>query len=109
MWLTLLEVFASVLTASPLVPQALKQGIEDSLAAIGGIVSSGAVSDPSPATIMQAMLNTLTALKADPNLPAEMLDQITNLITIVQQTLAADAQAQTGVDESKLNEIEPLP
>lgn len=109
LFLALLSAITAALGAAPNIPKALIQGVKDALAAISAIVSSGAISNPSSSTVLLTLAGVLTALKADPNLPTDLLSQIQDLEVILQQALAADAEAQKGVDAAAIKPITPQP
>jgi hypothetical protein len=95
-----------VIQGAAKIPAVIKEALADIVATEGGVEASGAVQNPSLATVLAAITNTLVALKADPNLPADTLSKIQNFETIVQDAIAAEKLAQTG--EQPIGPLDPV-
>jgi hypothetical protein len=98
----LLNLLPGFLAAIPGLSAGLKQVIGDVTASAAAVISSGAVSSPSANTFLAAWLGIITALKADPSLPAGTLNAVSELEKAVQAALLNDAVASKVVDWSTI-------
>ena len=70
--------------AIPGIPAGIAQIIADISASVTAVLGSGALTQPAANTILMAWAGVITALKADPNLPASSLAAVAQLEKIVQ-------------------------
>ena len=105
----LLNILPVVAEAIPGINSTIKQVITDVVGSLGAVVSSGALSNANPTTILNAISGVTAALKSEPNIPPSVLNLIAALDRAAQAALAADQQAQQKVDPTTLKPIEPLP
>ena len=98
----LLNLLPGLLSAIPGISSSLKQVITDVSGSATAVLSSGALSTPSVNTVLAAWLGIINALKADPNLPANILSAVAQLEKAVQAALLQDVKAQAAVDWSTI-------
>lgn len=98
----LLNLLPGLLAGIPGISDKIKQIIADVTASASAVLASGVVTGPSVNTVMAAWLGVITALKGDPNLPANTLNAIAQLEKAVQAALTNDVTASTQVDWSKI-------
>lgn len=98
----------AILKGIPGISTTVQQLIADISSSVAAVLGSGAVTQPNVNTILAAWLGVITALKADPNLPAASLSAIAELEKIVQAVLAQDAVLAKSVDWSRLHPITPV-
>lgn len=92
----------------PNLPANIKQIIQDVAGSIKAIMASGVTTTVSPSTVLQALAGVIAVLKAEPNVPQDILDLIGALDRAAQAGIAADKAAQQGVDPTTLKPIEPV-
>jgi len=86
----------------------IKSIISDIAGSVSAIAASGALTTTNPSTVLVALQGVITALKSEPNIPANTLALIGALDRAAQAALAADATAQTKVDPTTLQPIAPV-
>jgi hypothetical protein len=102
-WIVLLlGVLPGLLSGIPQISAKIKQIITDVTASAAAVIASGVITGPSVNTVLAAWLGVVTALKADPNLPINMLNAIAELEKAIQAALINDVQASQLVDWSKI-------
>lgn len=97
-----------VLGGIPSIPSEVKQIVTDITASLRAVLTSGVTSNVNPTTVLQALAGVIAALKAEPNIPPDILDLIGALDRAAQAGLAADAAAQQKVDPTVLQPITPV-
>jgi len=105
----ILGLIPTVLKSIPGISAGIQQIIADISASVAAILGSGVITQPNANTILSAWLGVVTALKADPTLPASSLAAVAELEKIVQAVLIEDAALAKQVDWSKLLPITPVP
>jgi hypothetical protein len=98
----LLNLLPGLLSGIPQISGGIKQLISDVTSSISAILGSGVVSAPSVNTALSAWLGVITALKSDPNLPANTLNAIAQLEKAVQAAATNDLTASQSVDWTKI-------
>jgi len=97
-----------ILKSIPGIPANIQQLIADVSGAVAAVLGSGVATQPSLNTLLLAWVGVITALKNDPNLPANSLSAVAELEKIVQVTLTQDAQLAKSVDWTKFQPITPV-
>ena len=98
----LLNVLPGLLSGIPGISSKIKQIITDVTGSATAVIASGVVTGPAVNTVMAAWLGIITALKSDPNLPANTLNAIAELEKAISAALMNDVQASTTVDWTKI-------
>ncbi len=108
-WITLLVALLPVaVSAIPSIPGNIKQIITDITSSLGAIAASGVVQGPSVSNVLLALSGVIVALKAEPNIPSDVLTLIDALDRAAQAAMAADQVAQQKVDPSLVQPISPV-
>ena len=97
-----------VIQAIPSIPSAIKTVITDIVASLGAVANSGVIQAPNASNILIALSAVIAALKAEPNIPPDVLNLIAALDRAAQAALAADQLAQVKVDPTQLQPIAPI-
>ena len=97
-----------VVQAIPSLTAGVKQIITDIAVSLGAISASGVVQGPSTSSILLALSGVIAALKAEPNVPTNVLNLINALDLAAQAALSADTAAQQTVNPGTLQPITPI-
>jgi hypothetical protein len=111
--LLIASIVASVLAKSKEVPEGIVTVVGDIASGLAALFAALHNSEGkiilNPSTELAALGAVIQALKSDPNLPKNVLDQIASFDRALQSALLADKLATTTVDYSKLLPISPIP
>ncbi len=102
---SLLPVAAS---AIPGLSSTVKQIITDIAQSLGAMAASGVLQAQNVSTVLAALAGVIAALKAEPNIPPDVLNLISALERAAAAALAADQAAQQKVDPGTLQPIAPV-
>ena len=106
--LLITSLLSAVVQGTPQISSTIKQIIMDIYGSLSAVINSGVVENVSASTVLAALAGVIVVLKNDPNLPADKLVLVESIEKMVAAGLAADKEAQKGVDTTKLQPIEPL-
>lgn len=99
--LSFLSVFVTGIKADPNLPAAVREGLGDASGALeaifAGLQGNGGTA-VTPSTILAILAGIVNSLKADPNLPQNVLNQIGVLDRAVAAAFKADGEAKLAVD-----------
>lgn len=107
--LLLAQLANAVVQSTPQIGSTIKQIITDIAGSLSAVIASGVTANVEPATVLAALAGVLSVLQSDPNVPQDKLAIIASVQRAVAAGIAADKEAQQGVDTSKLTPIAPLP
>ena len=106
--LLIASLLAGIVQATPQISASIKQIVQDVYGSLSAVVASCVTNGLNPSTVLAALSGVITALKADPTLPASTLNLISALETAAAAALAADQAAQQQVNPATLAPIAPI-
>lgn len=104
----LLNLVPGLLKGIPGISAGIQQIIADVTGSASAVLSSGVISGPNVNTVLAAWLGVVNTLKADPNLPTNMLNAVGELEKAISAALMNDVTAQTQVDWNKVVVIQTV-
>jgi hypothetical protein len=107
--LLIASLLSGIVQGLPSVSATIKNTVGGIVGGLNAVVASGVTTGISEQMVLAALAGVITALKAEPAIPATTLALISGLEDALTAALTADKAAAAAVTPSTLQPVAPLP